>query len=170
MAFPPALPPSSPLLPRPPPSSPLLPGPPARPTAGTVLQFFSCQQLGDNFFVLRYSQTTECFTPDYEAFRPYAIVCVLLYPVGVPLLFLGWLWRLVRTQQLGNAAARARYGFLYQSYTRQYWVRAGPGSLRVCSPNQSNLTEALRSCPRHAPSFPAAPRHGERSGSRCSSC
>ena len=103
----------------------LPPPPPPFPNhsvSGTILQYFSCIKLGDNFWVMRYSQTTQCYTAEYNAYYGYAIAMIFVYPVGVPLAFLAILWRLARTGTLDSTVARARFGFLYETYEPHMWA------------------------------------------------
>ena len=96
----------------------------APPLPGVVLQFFSCQNLGDGLYVMRYSLTTVCYDSTYNAYLPYAVFCVLLYPVGVPALFLAVLYSLHAGGRLEAEATRLRLGFLYEAY--EVTTRSGP--------------------------------------------
>ena len=84
--------------------------------SGAVLSYFACIQMGNGFWVMRYSQTTQCYTSEYNTFLPYAAAMVALYPFGVPFLFFGILYSLVRRGALEEETTKARFGFLYEAY------------------------------------------------------
>ena len=62
------------------------------------------------------SQTTICYDSTYNAYRPFAIFCVFLYPLGVPALFLAVLSISNARGHLGHEAVKLRIGFLYEAY------------------------------------------------------
>ena len=68
--------------------------------------------MGENYWVMRYSQTTQCYVDEYNKYTAYAAVMVVLYPAGVPLLFFFVLYSIVRKQRLDDETTVARYGFL----------------------------------------------------------
>ena len=52
--------------------------------SSTVLQFFSCVEYGDSFYVMRYSPITKCYDAAYQATIPFAYLMVLVWPFGIP--------------------------------------------------------------------------------------
>eukprot|EP00611_Tribonema_gayanum_P026107 TRINITY_DN611_c0_g2_i4.p1 TRINITY_DN611_c0_g2~~TRINITY_DN611_c0_g2_i4.p1 ORF type:complete len:798 (+),score=114.47 TRINITY_DN611_c0_g2_i4:65-2458(+) len=85
----------------------------------TVFQTFACDELtyiGKSY--LRADYSIECYTPEHTAYRIFAGVMVLVYPIGVPALYMGTLWRCFgahrdhgRTSELAKASS-----FLWEPY------------------------------------------------------
>ncbi|CAM9693042.1 unnamed protein product, partial [Laminaria digitata] len=59
----------------------------------TIFQTFVCEDLDDGNAYLRADYSVQCSTEKHDAFRIYAGVMVLIYPVGIPGLFAWWLAR-----------------------------------------------------------------------------
>lgn len=53
----------------------------------TVIGMFNCQRLGDAGTFLRSDLRVQCFTPRHRSYMKAAVFWILVYPVGVPLLF-----------------------------------------------------------------------------------
>ena len=68
-------------------------------TSGYCFKYFACATYegydGKRAIeVLRADSTISCRSPGYDAWLPYVVLCILVYPVGVPLGFGALLWRL----------------------------------------------------------------------------
>ena len=74
----------------------------------------------DGKFYLTKDYTIECFTGEWNALLPVAILSVAIYPLGIPALFAFQLWR--HRQELDDDAVVARYGFLYEPYRREAFL------------------------------------------------
>lgn len=59
----------------------------------TIFQAFGCEQLDDDIWYLRADYSLECGTSEYDTFMAYAIVMVLVYPIGIPAVFSWWLFQ-----------------------------------------------------------------------------
>lgn len=58
-----------------------------------IFQTFVCDTLDDGESYLRADYSLRCFTPTHTAFRIYAALMVIVYPVGFPCAFAWWLFR-----------------------------------------------------------------------------
>ncbi|KAG5193174.1 hypothetical protein JKP88DRAFT_240807 [Tribonema minus] len=85
----------------------------------TVFQTFACDEL---MYIsksyLRADYSIECYTPEHTAYRIFAGVMVLIYPIGIPALYMSTLWRCFgahrdhgRTSELAKASS-----FLWEPY------------------------------------------------------
>eukprot|EP00611_Tribonema_gayanum_P017500 TRINITY_DN3019_c0_g1_i1.p1 TRINITY_DN3019_c0_g1~~TRINITY_DN3019_c0_g1_i1.p1 ORF type:complete len:453 (+),score=56.01 TRINITY_DN3019_c0_g1_i1:119-1477(+) len=92
----------------------------------TIFQTFACDELqyiGRSY--LRADYSIECYTPEHTAYHIFAGVMVLVYPIGIPALYMGTLWRCfvthrdrAQTSQLAKASS-----FLWRPYQADayYW-------------------------------------------------
>ena len=78
--------------------------------ASIVMQFFSCVELGEGEWYLRFWLSQHCYDEEYRRNRPAVIFSLLVYVVGMPLLFLALMVRSDRKDK----RAIARWGFLYR--------------------------------------------------------
>ncbi|CAN0312502.1 unnamed protein product, partial [Discosporangium mesarthrocarpum] len=59
-----------------------------------IFKTFSCDTIADtNKRYLREDYSISCDTKEYQGYRAYASIMVLVYPVGIPLLYFWILWR-----------------------------------------------------------------------------
>ncbi|CAN0479076.1 unnamed protein product, partial [Discosporangium mesarthrocarpum] len=59
-----------------------------------IFKTFSCDTIADtNKRYLREDYSISCDTKEYQGYRVYASIMVLVYPVGIPLLYFWILWR-----------------------------------------------------------------------------
>ena len=85
------------------------------------MQYFSCIQLGEDYWVLRYSTATQCYDAQWNAYFPFAVAMLVCYPFGVPFVFFLILRTLWARGELGLEATKTRLGFLYDCYTAPFW-------------------------------------------------
>ncbi len=90
------------------------------PLSRRSLEYFNCSSNIDGTFYLTKDYTIECFTGEWNAMLPVAIVSVAIYPLGIPALFAFQLWK--HRKKLDDDAVLARYGFLYEPYQRQAFL------------------------------------------------
>ncbi|KAG5175700.1 pectin lyase fold/virulence factor [Tribonema minus] len=104
-------------------------------TSTVIFQTFACDAIpgfnGKRF--LRADYAIECDTATYDAYRIYAAIMVLVYPVGIPALYMAALWwQRSAIKEVPEAADGedaevadnvhlASLGFLWQPYRRQFW-------------------------------------------------
>lgn len=55
--------------------------------SSTVFRMFACEVLDDSKEYLRADYTIECDSPKHEALQVYAALTILVYPVGIPVLY-----------------------------------------------------------------------------------
>jgi hypothetical protein len=84
-------------------------------TSSTSLSFFVCRNINSEYF-LSPSFETRCFDGQWNSFIPFAIVSILVYPLGIPAFFAYLLLRY--RQRLEEPGVRLQLGFLYGAYTR----------------------------------------------------
>lgn len=58
-----------------------------------IFETFVCDNLDDGESYLRADYSLKCTTTQHTAFRIYAALMVLIYPVGIPCVFGWWLWQ-----------------------------------------------------------------------------
>eukprot|EP01132_Coremiostelium_polycephalum_P002618 gene2618-3243_t len=86
----------------------------------SVLSLYSCIKIGNNYY-LQYDPNTSCEGHTWTAHAYFGIVFVVLYPVGVPLLFfiLLYLWR--KKKLIDENKCKERLSLLYVGYTDSCW-------------------------------------------------
>ena len=61
--------------------------------SSVVFQTFSCDPLDDGHSYLRADYSIECYNKEHRAYQIYAMIMIFVYPVGIPALFAGLLFR-----------------------------------------------------------------------------
>ena len=61
--------------------------------SSVVFQTFSCDPLDDGHSYLRADYSIECYNKEHRAYQIYATIMIFVYPVGIPALFAGLLFR-----------------------------------------------------------------------------
>lgn len=87
----------------------------------TIFQTFVCDTLDDGNSYLRADYSLTCSTGLHTAYRLYAGVMVMVYPVGIPCVFGWWLFKHHRELKEENRASNAELkplADLWQPYTR----------------------------------------------------
>ncbi|KNC55137.1 uncharacterized protein AMSG_10743 [Thecamonas trahens ATCC 50062] len=79
-----------------------------------ALQLFDCSRLPTGDYVLDADLGFKCFTPQWLALLPWALVAVFVYVVGLPAFMALSLYR--ARHRLASPDVRARYGLLYRLY------------------------------------------------------
>jgi hypothetical protein len=105
--------------------------------SSNVLRTFSCREVeGVHYLIADFS--VRCFDSRWDRFLPYSIIMILVYPVGIPLLFFSLLWFVsivavvfcARENSLTPAQhrydfnrveIRLQLGFLYDGYASDTW-------------------------------------------------
>jgi hypothetical protein len=93
-----------------------------------IFQTFNCDYIVDEYY-LTADYSISCEDDRYLWARSYAIGMVLLYPIGVPLIYFLVLWRhrddiMSRKEATFTAQGKARIeplSFIFSSYEPQYW-------------------------------------------------
>jgi len=63
------------------------------PCSRVVFDVFLCDDVGSGHAFMSVDYTTRCDGPAYDIMRLYAVLFIFIYPVGFPLMYLGFLWR-----------------------------------------------------------------------------
>jgi len=63
--------------------------------------------------------TVVCYTPTWYAYAKFGYAMIVVYPFGIPAVFLLMLLRY--RKRLNDVGVRAELGFLYDAYTRDMW-------------------------------------------------
>ena len=61
-------------------------------TSTTVFETFGCDPLDDGVDYLRADYRLECNSREYSIYRGFAVVMVVVYPIGIPLCFGSWVF------------------------------------------------------------------------------
>ena len=72
--------------------------------SSTVFQMFACERLDDGNIYLRADYRILCTDPKHRVLQLYAAIMVVVYPVGIPLMYTLLLYRLRRVLKKGNPA------------------------------------------------------------------
>ncbi|KAG5179275.1 hypothetical protein JKP88DRAFT_264306 [Tribonema minus] len=92
----------------------------------TIFQTFACDYLEydgpDGTWYLRADYTIQCRTPEHTAYLTYAAIMLLVYPLGIPALFV-WLIRLGAADVCDRSGLASATSFLRKPYSPQasYW-------------------------------------------------
>ncbi|EGG24525.1 hypothetical protein DFA_02768 [Cavenderia fasciculata] len=86
----------------------------------TVLSLYSCVEINGQYY-LQYDLNTLCSGFDWQMHAYIGVIFVILYPVGVPLLFwiLLYLWR--RRRLISEEKVKERLSLLYAGYKDNCW-------------------------------------------------
>jgi hypothetical protein len=98
----------------------------------TVLQTFACEQFSTGEWFLRSDYAVQCDTSKHKLYQIYAAIMTLVYPIGIPALYLIVLWkerRLAREAQHASVSyapfsdQTATSNFLWEPYRLKvyYW-------------------------------------------------
>ncbi|GMI17565.1 hypothetical protein TrLO_g3910 [Triparma laevis f. longispina] len=92
----------------------------------TVLDTFNCKTYGDDETEYMVSdQSLSCNTEEHKTYSLYAAGMIFVYPIGIPLLYFGLLWKdrkelRVKAERDKNEAL-VKTGFLWDEYIDKYW-------------------------------------------------
>jgi len=81
-----------------------------------TLSLFVCREVEGKSYLLE-DMSLECYTSKWYSYLIYVIVMIAIYLLGVPLFFLGVIYK--KRNELTHPRNRLRYGFLYEAYTKQ---------------------------------------------------
>jgi hypothetical protein len=92
----------------------------------TVLDTFNCRTYGDDPTEYMVSdQSLSCDTEEHKSYGMYAGFMVFVYPLGIPLLYFGLLWKdrkqLRVKQERDKNTSLMKTGFLWDEYNDKYW-------------------------------------------------
>lgn len=83
-----------------------------------TLSYFLCLQNDDKYFLYA-DVNVQCYDATWDSYLGWAIVCVFMYPVGIPLGFLGVL--LYYRKRFSEPGVKLQTGFLYDAYAPGLW-------------------------------------------------
>jgi hypothetical protein len=88
--------------------------------ARNVLAFFSCREVnGVSYLLADFSVRCGPSDSQWSSYLPMAVVATIVYPIGIPALFLWLLWR--NRASLEHSATMSWLGFVYQGYSSGLW-------------------------------------------------
>src|SRR6185437_2402658 len=83
-----------------------------------ILEFFQCKEVnGVNYLVADF--TEQCGSTEWNRYLPLAVLALLLYPIGIPLLFFVALYR-VRKRH-AEPAVQLSLGILFEGFRKHLW-------------------------------------------------
>jgi len=88
--------------------------------ASIVLRLYSCVKVGVKSY-LTSDFTVQCYTSTWTRFAAANGIFLLLYPLGIPLLFVFLLYRERRNERFLLPEVRYQLGFLYEVYQVRHW-------------------------------------------------
>lgn len=83
-----------------------------------MCSMFDCREIYGQYW-LRADVQLQCYDDVWTSYAVVATAGVLVYPIGIPLLFCTILMR--NLSQLGTPGMRARFGFLYSGFMVVFW-------------------------------------------------
>ena len=92
--------------------------------SSTVFQMFACERLDDENIYLRADYRILCTDRKHRALQLYAAIMIVVYPVGIPLMYTLLLYRLRRVLKRGNPA---RLNNPNASTVNSLWAPYRPG-------------------------------------------
>jgi len=90
-----------------------------------ILQIFDCQEFDDGTSWLRNDYSVQCYTARWNGFVVYAAFMMLVYPLGLPVITFLVVYK--NRKQLDNTVVREKYGFLYQDFKREGFIKYWEG-------------------------------------------
>ena len=90
------------------------------PISRRAIEYFRCTPYIDGKSYLVKDFTIECYAGKWNDYLIYGVIGVLVYPVGIPLLFTIQLWR--KRKHLDDRHVLNRLGFLYAIYRRETFL------------------------------------------------
>ena len=111
------------------------------PMCNLIFSTFQCETLSSGAKYLRVDETLSCDTKTYEFYFNYAMVMVVVFPVGIPMLYFVALYRsrhminpptppamsdaerekLIEKNTGLNEYLLSHLGFIYHHYSKEYW-------------------------------------------------
>jgi simple sugar transport system substrate-binding protein len=91
--------------------------------AKNALEIFRCRQYADDKFYLDVEPSLECYTDEWYAHMPFAILAFMIYGIGIPVLFWAVLHRGRQAERLDDRAFKRRYGSIFIVYKKEcyFW-------------------------------------------------
>jgi len=83
-----------------------------------IVSIFHCTDIGDVSYLV-VDTTLQCHTARWQTYAIVAAIGTVVYPIGIPLVFFGILWR--HRHQLQKPEIAAAYGFLYEAFHQNIW-------------------------------------------------
>lgn len=86
--------------------------------SSSTLRLFVCKTINGVSY-LKADYYTLCYTDQWYTYSKFALIFIGLYPIGIPALFFGLLYK--NRHSLSRPGVRAQLGFLYDAYDRSKW-------------------------------------------------
>jgi len=88
--------------------------------SSTVLSFYVCKDIEGTKYLLK-DFSLRCYDHRWFKYLPYDVFMILLYPIGIPAVFFGFIYRYKRVRRLVEPGIRLQLGFLYEAYNDDMW-------------------------------------------------
>eukprot|EP01048_Picozoa_sp_COSAG05_P004630 COSAG05_NODE_257_length_12748_cov_68.067120_1_plen_1550_part_10 len=89
--------------------------------AKTSLEIFRCRQLADGEYYMDVEPSKACYTDEWFAHMPFAVLAFVVYGVGIPLLFFVVLYGGYTRNELDTRMFKRRYGSIFIVYKKDAW-------------------------------------------------
>ncbi len=86
--------------------------------ASRILNMFVCKQVEGSYYLIQ-DFNVKCYDARWQRFVAPNVICILIYPIGIPVYFAYLLFNNRKT--LGDMRTRMRIGFLYDGYATHVW-------------------------------------------------
>jgi len=95
-------------------------------TSLTIFQIFQCHEFNDGASYLTSDMSISCDTAQYDSYFAYAVFCIIVYPVGIPLSFFVVLYLhkegiMARDPLAPVPKKLEKYAFLFVDYATDMW-------------------------------------------------
>lgn len=86
---------------------------------GKALELLACVDDGAGNYFMFFNPVQECFVPSWYKKLPVTIIALVVYGLGIPLLFFAILWR--QRKNLSDPKLAARLGSVFVCYSQPVW-------------------------------------------------
>ena len=85
------------------------------------LEIFRCREFADGKYYMDVEPSLECFTDEWYAHMPFAVLAFFIYGLGIPLLFLAVLYNGKKSNKLDQRMFKRRFGSIFIVYKKEAW-------------------------------------------------
>ncbi len=111
--------------------------------ASRILNMYICKRVEGSYYLIQ-DFNVKCYDATWQRFVVPNIICILIYPIGIPVFFAYLLFNNRKT--LSDMRTRMRIGFLYDGYATHVWWFELVRHFRACSPRPALTWACAFSC------------------------
>jgi len=83
-----------------------------------VMSFFVCQEVEGSWYLVA-DFGLHCYDSLWSSYRGYVLICVIIYPVGIPTFTFAVLFK--NRRRLAEIPCLLSFGFIYEAYNQNVW-------------------------------------------------